>query len=131
MEIYHDLIDDRRVLPREGRRGGRRRYPRVDVPLRATYQSAAMTIFVNRADLSLRGMFLGCSQCDAVGTRAVLHLSLPERGNDAPLVVEAEVAWVSTAADEGPGMGVRFVGLSDADRRTLTAFLLRRKGLVV
>ncbi len=52
-----------------------------------------------------------------------LELHLP--GDGAALKLQAEVAWVRRFPneDEPAGMGVRFVGMSEVDRRRLEQFV--------
>lgn len=118
---------DRRNRARGRLDGGRRRHPRLSVPVEAWWESEGHDLWVSRVDLSLRGAFLPCRAGDGVGARGVLRIALP--GQDRMLRCSAEVVRVDRG--EHPGMGLRFTQLADADRLLLASHLLRTGGLAV
>lgn len=75
--------------------------------------------YVYSDDVSLGGIFLASDVPLAVGTLLFLSFELP--GLKRPVRVTAEVVRRSPAGSSG--MGVRFLGLSDAARKRLEEFL--------
>jgi hypothetical protein len=77
------------------------------------------------ADLSVGGMFVDLADPPFLeGERLRLRFAL--EAGEPPLAVEAEVNYVQ----EGIGMGIRFVGLGEAEKRRIAAFVeatLQRK----
>jgi hypothetical protein len=104
-----------------------RRSPRVDLFREIACAGEGTVARSHVADLSVGGMFLDTIRRPfPVGTRVVVRFSL--RPVDPPLALDAEVGYVQ----EGIGMGVRFVGLAEADRERIAAFVdeaRRRKGM--
>jgi hypothetical protein len=117
-------LTDRRGMPRDPLYTTRRRYPRLQVRCDAFYEGEATSVATEELDLSLRGLFVPCRIQDAIGARGVVRLDL----GDGPLVrLEAEVTRQVQGAR--PGMAMRIVAMSDADRLRLGAFLVRHGGL--
>jgi len=114
---------DRRRAARGALADSRRRFPRLAVALDAFYESETCSLAVSRIDLSLRGAFLPCHAGDAPETEGLLRIALPT----GPMV-RASVRVVRSK-DGTPGMALRFVELSDADRLRLGAYLVRVGGL--
>ena len=79
-------------------------------------------------DLSRGGAFVEMDDPLPVGARFLMTFELP--GSD-PVEVEAEVAWIfrleDSVADLPPGMGVRFVDLSDEAGEIIDGFLRQEK----
>jgi PilZ domain len=72
------------------------------------------------ADLSVGGMFIDHASAPFVaGDLVTVRFSLPPE--EGPIVVEAEVNY----AQEGIGMGIRFLNLDPADRQTIVRFVDR------
>jgi uncharacterized protein (TIGR02266 family) len=73
--------------------------------------------FVQSSDISMGGLFLSSDIPLSVGTLMFLSFQLP--GHKRPIRVTGQVV---RRADAG-GMGVRFVGLSEAAEKRLSEFL--------
>ena len=114
---------DRRSDNREALFKARRRFPRLPARCDVFYEGEDRTFFTDRADLSLRGIFLPCLFPDRAGARGVIHLDL---GGKEMLRSEVEVVRCDWAA---AGQAVRFVNLSQASRARLADFLMARGGL--
>jgi hypothetical protein len=94
----------------------RRRFPRVGI-----FQEI---LFGNRKphrmnDLSEEGMFIATPDTYLPGSR--INLTFRLFGEERPIETVAEVLY----AQDGVGMGVRFVRLSPAHRRRICAFVKR------
>jgi hypothetical protein len=57
----------------------KRKHPRVDVRIPATYRSPTLTLDTFVTDISQAGVFLTCPAVDPTGTEAELALALPGR----------------------------------------------------
>jgi uncharacterized protein (TIGR02266 family) len=78
-------------------------------------------------NLSESGVFVATYLVRPLGS--LVEISLRLLGRDEPLSLRGEVRWVreySSTSDAGPGMGIRFEAISDADRATITRFLATR-----
>ncbi len=115
---------DRRASARDSLYLTRRRYPRLPLSCDLFYESEESTAVAERGDVSLRGLFLPCRRPDPEGTRGVVRMDC---GHGSMLRMEVEV--VRRTAPARPGMALRIVAMSEADRRRLGAFLLRQGGL--
>jgi hypothetical protein len=115
---------DRRTAARGSLFHTRRRYPRLPLPLEATYESAERITVAARFDLSLRGIFVASKAPDPAGTRCVVRLDLP--GRTALVRVDGVVV-----RSDSNGMAIRFTALREDERRAIAAFLVRRGGLSV
>jgi uncharacterized protein (TIGR02266 family) len=104
---------DRRVKERRAER-------RVPLDLWVEEEKGAELYFRRTGNVSLGGVFFEQSIPHAHGTRVRLRFALPAEGP--PLQVAAEIVNTPVSKD-GLGMGLRFVDLSDDDRKTLQAFL--------
>ena len=111
----------------ERRRTGidRRVHARVTVDIEVDYKSADNFLFAYITDISATGIFIRTVAPEPAGT----HLNLRFEANEA-FELEGEVIWVNPyrpgAPDSlHPGMGVRFLALSDDDRRRLIELVRR------
>ncbi len=71
-------------------------------------------------DLSVGGAFFGFSIPNKVGSKVAVSVNLP---GEAPIACEGEV--VNVPDRKNFGMGVRFLNMSDEDRKRLEAFTSR------
>jgi hypothetical protein len=117
-------MQERRNDSREALYETRRRYGRVLAQCDVFYESDSMCALFERADVSMRGLFLPCFFPDREGTRGILRL---DTGEGPMIRMEVEVFRSPTACPKG--MAVRVVALGDEDRFRLGAFLLRAGGL--
>lgn len=98
----------------------RRKSPRVRVQVTAIYRSANLTIDARVSNLSQSGLLLECERVDETGTSAFIEL---DQSDGEALVVPSRVAWSDAAHG---GMGIRFLGLSRAQRLALANFIMER-----
>jgi type IV pilus assembly protein PilZ len=110
----------------------RRRAPRVLVDLEVDYVLEENYLFAYITDLSETGIFIRTTEPEPAGTHLNLRFRPPvdPDTDDRPFELEGEVIWVNPyrpgAPDSlHPGMGVRFIGLHDADRRRLIELVRR------
>ena len=105
----------------------RRAATRVLVDLVVDYASEDNYLFAYITDISATGIFVRTTTPEARGT----HLNMrfcPDEGG--PIAIEGEVIWINPyrpgAPDNlHPGMGVRFVDLSDELRSRLLELIRR------
>lgn len=75
-------------------------------------------------DISASGMFISTVNPRRKGEQFALQFTVP--GAPAPISVNAEVAWVrehSTNAEFPPGMGIRFLDITDEAAAAIRAFV--------
>lgn len=81
-------------------------------------------------NISEGGIFVATFEVAEVGTRLKLEFSLPDKGP--PVCVEGEVRWSRAYQPGGddevlPGIGLRFLNLSEEDKRRISLFVTRRE----
>jgi type IV pilus assembly protein PilZ len=110
----------------------RRRAPRVLVDLEVDYALEDNYLFAYITDISATGIFIRTVAPEPAGTHLNLRFVLPPGvgGASEAFELEGEVIWVNPyrpgAPDSlHPGMGVRFLALSDDDRRRLIELVRR------
>jgi type IV pilus assembly protein PilZ len=115
---------DRRLDDGEPGADGRERRgsTRVLVNLDVDYGDQGHFLFASIQDLSATGIFILTTAPEAPGTR--LNLRFTPTGTDAPLELEGEVIWINPFRPDqrdnlNPGMGVRFIGLTNEQRHRL------------
>jgi type IV pilus assembly protein PilZ len=106
----------------------RRHAPRVFVDLEVDYALEDNYLFAYITDISATGIFIRTTAPEEPGTHLNLRFRPPE--STGPFELEGEVIWVNPyrpgAPDSlHPGMGVRFLALSDDDRRRLIELVRR------
>ena len=112
------VADDRRG--RQRRTGDRRTEARAPLDLWVEEEKGNELYFRRTGNVSLGGVYFEQTIPHALGTRVRLRFALP--GNDTPVETMAEIVNTPSSKD-GLGMGLRFVGLTDAARVALQAFL--------
>lgn len=86
------------------------------------YLSNERILITRGANISLGGAFISTGNPDPIGTTAALRVD--HRGVAMELDVEVvRVSYVSQPDGSGLGMGLRFVGLDDAQRQFLAAYI--------
>ena len=100
----------------------RRRARRVQVALEVNYRSADTFLFAYITDLSLLGIFVRTEAPSPPGTRLTLRFT--PTAHPATMELEGQVIWINPvrADHEGgrnPGMGIRFIGVTDVQRERL------------
>ena len=104
----------------------RRQWQRVLVDLEVDYGNQENYLFAYIRDISATGIFVRTNSPEAPGTRLNLRFTPPSA--DSPLELEGEVIWINPYRpgqpdNLHPGMGIRFIGLSDDDRGRLQDFI--------
>ncbi len=79
-------------------------------------------VFRRAGNMSRGGLYLDQTIPIPVGSTVNLRFTLPDDAN--PITVTGTV--VSVSANETLGMGVKFVNVSEADQRSIDAYLDRR-----
>ncbi len=112
----------------------RRVYPRVPLQVEVSFSSDANFYVGFSNDISRGGLFVvSYQELRPLGDRFAVVFSLP--GTTRPITALVEVAWVrefkagEEMRDGAPGMGLHFIGLADADRQAIEAFVQRRQPL--
>ena len=108
----------------------RRTAERVHAEIDVTYESENNFFKGFSEDISEGGLFLATHVPPKVGQTMTIKFTLP--GVDRPIVTEAEVRWsreMNPASDTPPGVGLRFVTLSEEDRNTVERFVNHRDPL--
>jgi uncharacterized protein (TIGR02266 family) len=104
----------------------RRQWARVLVDLEVDYGNADNFLFAYIRDISATGLFVRTNNPESPGTRLNVRFA-PDHRRDA-LEVEGEVIWINPYRpgcpdNLHPGMGIRFVELSDGQRGRLLDFI--------
>lgn len=119
-----------RIEPEGSRPHGsaeRRQAPRVLLHLEVDYASTDNFLFAYIRDISATGIFVRTDTPEPAGTRLNLRFQLPDADGSErtkPMDLEGEVIWVNPyrpgrADSLNPGMGVRFVGLTEGESKLL------------
>lgn len=100
----------------------RRKAQRVPVALEVNYRSADTFLFAYITDLSVLGIFVRTESPNPPGTRLTLRFTPP--GYSAPMELKGQVMWINPVRDDdesgrNPGMGVRFIGVTEQQREQL------------
>ncbi len=107
-----------------------RESPRVDVEAEVTFSSEENFYQGFSENISEGGLFLITFATRRCGEVITVRFSLP--GIERPIEARAEVRWLRSPDWErgvNPGIGVRFIDLSDADREAIERFAARREPL--
>ena len=116
-----DSAVDQKIDPTD-----RRQWQRVLVDLEVDYGNQENYLFAYIRDISATGIFVRTNSPEPPGTRLNLRFTPPSA--DSPLELEGEVIWINPYRpgqpdNLHPGMGIRFIGLSDDDRGRLQDFI--------
>ncbi len=122
VERYKNLID-------RASESTYRTDPRIHKTLSLTYQDSesfikASSIKASTGNLSIGGLFVNTDAPLDKGEKFLLDLTLPDVSR--PISINCVVAWAREGNDEAegsPGMGVKFVELSEENENTLTQYL--------
>lgn len=112
----------------EGKTDGleRRQWERVFVDLEVDYGNQDNFLFAYIRDISATGIFVRTNAPEPPGTR--LNLRFTPKGASAPFALEGEVIWINAYRpgqpdNLHPGMGIRFIGLTDDERGRLSELI--------
>ena len=102
-----------------------RKYPRVASRLRCWCEGENVTLYARVGNLSQGGLFLRTSTPLANGARTTVRL-----GDGQPLEAAAAVVWSRgvDGAEGPPGMGLKFVDMSDVLKEQLKALVEAEQG---
>jgi uncharacterized protein (TIGR02266 family) len=102
--------------------------PRFDVEIEVGFASDSNFYMGFTENLSSAGVFLATYMLRPIGT--VLDLCVQLVGSDEPLYLRGEVRWIRTPASDGwPGMGIRFLEMSEENEARIRRFLDARAPL--
>src|SRR5512134_2535168 len=104
----------------------RRQAPRILVNIEVDYGNADNFLFAYIRDISATGLFVRTNNPEPPGTR--LNVRFTPRGSSDVLELEGEVIWINAyrpgrSDSINPGMGIRFIGLTDEQRERLADFV--------
>ncbi|PIE19580.1 MAG: hypothetical protein CSA65_01555 [Proteobacteria bacterium] len=105
----------------------RRATPRVVLKTAVTFSSESNFYTGFLDNISEGGLFIATYHPAQIGTKMKVEFSLPDDGE--PVSVDAEVRWLRVPNpndDTPPGVGLRFLDLSDPDRHRIESFTKRR-----
>lgn len=104
-----------------------RKEPRVPKVLSLSFKSRAGLVNAFSGDMSAGGIFIKTAKPLPEGERFLLKLNLPDNAD--PIEIESEVSWNRTETDDPvkqpPGMGIKFIEISSADRHRLKEELFK------
>jgi len=101
---------------------------RVPVKLQVDWKSEGHFLFENASNISEHGIFIETLHPMKIGTRLELQFSVPHVSRK--IEVLGEVTWINPHRKDddenlNPGMGVRFLNLSELDRETILSLIKR------
>jgi len=103
----------------------RRQHPRLTMAVEIDFRSDSNFYAARTRDISAGGLFIETDIALPIGTRLSLDLTFMKKH----LKADAEVAWVLVGNSNGEsvGVGMRFVALSEAAKRSIEAFMVFRE----
>lgn len=108
-----------------------RRFERADFKVEVTLESESNFYNGFTENISAGGLFVATYDTREIGDTLSMEFTLP--GREAPISVKGEVRWLRElnplTPDMTPGMGVRFVDLSDETAEIITAFIQHKDPL--
>ena len=101
----------------------RRSADRIDVVWSVDCETEDTFLYANITNISEMGIFVRTNEPLEVGTRVTLKFAPP--GSHEPLVMTGQVQWVNPirmlSSNPNPGMGIRFVDLTEESRERLVS----------
>ncbi len=109
----------------EGPGTDRREWQRVLVDIEVDYGNEENYLFAYIRDISATGIFVRTNSPEQPGTRLNVRF---KAGEHEQLALEGEVIWINTyrpddADNLHPGMGIRFIGLTNHQREHLATLV--------
>ena len=99
----------------------RRIHERIDVEWSVDCETEQTFLYASITNISEMGIFVATHEPLEVGTRLTLRFALP--GDESPFTLLGQVQWVNPirmlSDNPNPGMGIRFVDLSSANRERI------------
>ena len=103
----------------------KRTEPRIQKTLSLAYKDRGAFIKAYTANISNKGLFIKTEKPLKRGEEFSLRLQLP--GLPDTLMIKCEVVWVRSAGgpgkDASPGMGIKFIEMSDTDRQRIAQYI--------
>jgi uncharacterized protein (TIGR02266 family) len=101
----------------------RRRQPRIHRPVEVNYCFEAKFFSEFTMSLSMGGLYVKTVQPLEIGSLFHVDFNLP--GFDHLFKIRGKVIWIKVAEDFNgpPGMGIKFFGVPESDKRTLLQFI--------
>lgn len=96
--------------------------PRAPIELKVEYRKVNSFFADYTKNISKGGTFIKTQKPLPIGTQFLFKLAVPQR--EAPFELLGEVAWSRAEGDE-PGMGIRFVYSSEAQRAEFESMVER------
>jgi len=101
---------------------------RVPVKLKVDYRATGNFLFENATNISEQGIFVETDAPLDTGTMIDLQFQLPD--SQKKIEVLGEVTWTNPRRpnpeeNHNPGMGIRFVNLSELDKETILSLIKR------
>lgn len=101
----------------------KRKFARIPIQLKVDVESpSSHYLFEYSTNLSQNGIFIQTTEPERPGTLIILQFSLP---NNHVIRTRGEVMWMNSVESEEdePGMGIKFLGISNEDRDSILAAL--------
>jgi type IV pilus assembly protein PilZ len=99
----------------------RRSSERLEVVWSVDCETEQTFLYASITNISEMGIFVATREPLEVGTRLTLRFAMP--GDEAPFILFGQVQWVNPirmlADNPNPGMGIRFVELSQENRERI------------
>jgi uncharacterized protein (TIGR02266 family) len=105
----------------------RRAHPRLSIAVAVDFTSGHNFYSARIRDISVGGLFIEAEAMLPIGTRLVVDLTFLKKH----LRVDCEVMWALSDGDRPVGVGVRFLDLPAAARKSIEAFMVLRHPLPV
>jgi len=98
------------------------------VSMKVDWQAEGNFLFENATNISEHGIFIETKKPLDPGTKLNLQFKIPDSKTNVEVL--GEVIWTNPVRPEAgknhnPGMGVRFVNLSEIDRETILSLIKR------
>ncbi len=107
----------------------RRRFVRTEYQLEVSLEREST--FYNRftENISAGGLFIATHDTRPLGEIIEMSFTIPDRKD--PITVQGEVRWLREYREDNtdmvPGMGVRFINLTDSDEKDIVKFIASRE----
>jgi uncharacterized protein (TIGR02266 family) len=103
----------------------RREHPRLSIAVEVDFKSGCNFYSARVRDISVGGLFIETEAPLAIGVQLVVDLKFLKQH----LRVDSEVMWVLSDGDRPVGVGVKFLDLRPAARKSVEAFMVLRRPL--
>ncbi len=102
----------------------RRQHPRLSIAVEIDFGSEHNFYAAQTRDISVGGLFIDTDIALSIGTKLRVDLKFLQK----KIHAEAEVTWVLVGeGDKTLGVGVRFLDLSPAAKKSIEAFMVLRE----